>query len=238
MNPETRWARMAVGEEHNEGWDPAINPYIQLHRELGPVVVPHDEAVSWKGRWSQRFGRAAPLQLEVGSGNGFFLSGMAARHTADNWLGVEIRYKRVVLCARKLLERGLSNAAIARYDAWSLADLFEPGEVAGLHVNHPDPWQKHHQAKHRLLGTHFMGWAAEVLPSGAPFRLKTDARTNVETLLASIQGLPFELTLRSDDLRVTGTPWAASPEDDVVTNYQRKTYQKGLPVYGVELRRR
>lgn len=235
MNVETRWSKQR-NDEREESADPAVNPYVQQHRELAPVV-PHDEAVRWKGRWSELFGRSAPLQLEVGSGNGFFLSGMAARHSGDNWLGVEIRYKRVVLCARKILELGVPNARIARYDAWSLADLFGPGEIAGLHVNHPDPWGKQHQHKHRLLGPHFMGWAATVLPPGAPLRLKTDAVSNVQLMLASMQGLPFELTLRSDDLRQTGTPWAAVPEDDVVTNYQRKTYLKGLPVYGVELRR-
>ena len=42
---------------------------------------------------------------------------------AWNVLGVEIRYKRVVLCARKIDKLGLSNALITRYHGAYLDDL-------------------------------------------------------------------------------------------------------------------
>ncbi len=218
-----------------ESAHPELNPYIQLHREIGPPVLTATEAPQWRGRWDQLFGREAPLCLEIGSGNGFFLSGMAALHPERDWVGVEIRYKRVVLCARKIQQKGLSNARIARYDAWSLDDLFLPGTLSGLYVNHPDPWPKENQADKRLLGPFFTAWAARALMPGAELRLKTDYAPNVELLRESLVGQPFEIVGETDDIRAKGAPWG---EDDVITNYQRKFYQRGLPVLALWAKRR
>ena len=214
---------------------PRLNPYVELHREFGPQVIPGEEAPQWRGRWAELSGREAPLHVEIGSGNGFFLSGMAARHPEQDWIGIELRFKRVVLCARKLQQVGATNARIVRYDAFNLDDLFTPASISGLYVNHPDPWAKESQAGRRLLGRPFVAWAAGVLVPGASFRLKTDHAPNVELLLESIQGLPYEVLGQTDDIRRDGSPWG---EDDVITNYQRKFYQRGLPVLGLWVRRR
>lgn len=218
---------------NGRGLRPEVNPYIDSHRDW-EVVIPADEAPSYKGRWPAAFGdRSAPLHLEVGSGNGFFLAGMAGKHPEQNWLGVEIRYKRVVLCAKKIQAVGLKNARIARYDAWRLSDLFHPGDLAGLYVNHPDPWPKERHAKHRLLGPHFCAWASEALTPGARLRLKTDFLGNVELLEASVAGTALRVIGRSDDASGAGPPWPK--EDDVITNYQQKFIRRGLPVYALEL---
>src|SRR5690606_5624318 len=110
-----------------------VNPYVVSHRDFGPELLSADEAWTWRGRWIERFGRDAPLHVELGSGNGFFLSGLAARNPDWDVVGVEIRFKRVVLCAKKIREAGLRNAVIARYHAAYLDDLFEPGTLSGLY---------------------------------------------------------------------------------------------------------
>lgn len=211
------------------------NPYVELHREIGFPAIPADQAPTLRDTWPEVFGGVMPLHLEVGSGNGFFLAGMAARHPEAAWVGVELRYKRVVLCARKILGMNLTNARIVRYDAWCLSELFAPGSLSGLYVNHPDPWPKERDAKKRLLGAHFVTWAASALAPGASFRLKTDFQPNVELLLESAAPLPFDVLGRTSDIRAEGAPWG---DDDVVTNYQRKFYQRGLPVHALWLRRR
>ena len=107
------------------------------------------------GRWDQIFERAAPLHVEIGSGNGFWITHMAGLHPEHNWLGVEIRFKRVVLVARKLRHAGVSNARIVRYDAFMVDEILPDGSVDGLYVNHPDPWPKdrHHKHKHAPTNT-------------------------------------------------------------------------------------
>ena len=213
---------------------PDLNPYLKLHREFGPPVLTSEELREHAGHWDLLFGREAPLHLEIGSGNGFFLAGMASRHPEWNWLGLEKRFKRVVLTARKILAaEAVGNARIGRYDAHCLGDLFGPGSLSGVYLNHPDPWPRDSQAKHRLLGPEFCAELARLLQSGADFRLKTDHWINVEAFLEHTQGLPFVLEGRSDDIARDGAPWP----DDLTTNYQRKFNEREVAVYGIWLRR-
>jgi tRNA (guanine-N7-)-methyltransferase len=165
----------------------------------------------------------------VGTGNGFFLPEMATSHPEWNWLGVEIRYKRVVLTARKIRAAGASNALVARYDAWYLDDLFGADDLLGLYLNFPDPWPRERQEKKRLLGPAFLEWAASALGPGGRLRVKTDSAAQVDRMVEAVQGLPFRVTERCADVDKEGSPWA----DDAVTNYQRKFTARGVAVHAI-----
>ncbi len=212
---------------------PGINPYVATHREFGDELLPASDAKQWRGRWAEYFGREAPLHLEVGSGNGFYLSGMAELHPECDWIGIEIRFKRVVLVARKLRAAGLTNARIARYDARALDELFEPGSLAGVHINHPDPWERESKRHHRLIDRPFLELLTRLCAPGAELRLKTDFGPHVKALLAAASGLPWETAGVTADVDASGPPWP----DDVVTNYQRKARLRGVPVHAALLRR-
>ena len=224
--------RERVPEEYP---NPDANPYLRLHLAFGPPVITAGEAQATGGDWRGVFGRDAPLHVEIGSGNGFFLTGMAGRHPEWDWLGIEIRFKRVILVARKLRAAGIGNARIARYDAFAVEEVLPVGAVAGLYVNHPDPWPKDRHAKHRLLARPFGEFVCRVLAPGARLRIKTDSGAYVEEFLAAVEGLPLRLLGQSAHIARDGTPWPA--EDDVITNYQRKFNERGLPVHGVWLER-
>ncbi len=212
---------------------PEVNPFVTSHREFGEEVLPASEAPAWRGRWNELFGRAAPLHLEVGSGNGFYLSGMAAMHPEADWLGIEIRFKRVVLAAMKLRVGGITNARVARYDARALDDLFLPGSLAGIHVNHPDPWERESRRHHRLIDRGFIESCARWLEPGGELRLKTDFAPHVTALLKVADGLPYSVLGTRTDVDTQGPPWP----DDIVTNYQRKARERGAPVHAAWLRR-
>ena len=150
-------------DEHPQ---PDLNPYVRLHREYAEIV-PGDQAPSYRGRWSEVFGREAPLHLEIGTGNGSFLAAMALAHAEWDFLGVEIRFKRVVQGAKRIRAADLSNARMVRYDAFFLADLFAPASLAAIYLNHPDPWPKGKHEKNRLISKAFLSWAADTLVPGA-----------------------------------------------------------------------
>lgn len=208
------------------------NPYVEEHHTYDEII-PAPEARGLGARQEALFGRLAPLHLEIGSGNGFYLSGMAALHPECDWIGLEIRYKRVVLAAKKLQLGGIRNARVVRWDAFLVEQLFAPGSLAGIHVNHPDPWAKERRAKHRLIGPAFLDAAASLLAPGGELRLRTDFGPHVTALLDAVPGRPFEVLGVRTDLRVEGPPWP----DDVRTNYQRKSDERGAPVEAAWLRR-
>jgi tRNA (guanine-N7-)-methyltransferase len=215
---------------------PDVNPYVATHRAASRLLLPASEAWTWRGRWAELFGREAPLHLEIGSGAGFFLTGMARAHPEWNFLGVELRFKRVVLCARKLDVAGVTNARIARYHAAFLDDLCEDGTVDAIYVNHPDPWPKDRHEKNRLIARWFLEDCARLLRPGGALRIKSDHPPNVARIpeiLASNPDLPFTITGRSDDVVRDGAPWPG----DVETNYQRKKRIAGIPVLAMALSR-
>ena len=63
------------------------------------------------------FGHAAPLEVEVGSGKGLFLSAAAAGDPAANFLGIELLAKYARFTAARLAKRDLSNARVIQGDA-------------------------------------------------------------------------------------------------------------------------
>jgi len=221
---------------------PDINPFLKAHREYGHPLLPASQAWPYRGRWHEAFGRQAPLHVEIGSGNGFFLAELAEQHPEWNVLGIEIRYKRTVLCARKIDAAGVKNALITRYDAWYLDDLFEDASIAGLYVNHPDPWPKDRHEKNRLISRWFLEESCRLLQDGSWLRVKSDYEDNVGRIPRLLQAdgdgeplprLPLQITGRSQDVIEGEAPWP----DDIETNYQSKFRKKGLPVYAIELRR-
>ena len=249
MAPHGRPTPQAPRDETGPRWqdtpledypNPEANPYVLGHTTYGPTLLPASEAQSIGRDWEHRFGRSAPLHVEIGSGNGFFLAELARQHPDWNVLGVEIRYKRVVLCARKIDKLGLKNALIARYHGAYLDDILNPGSVAGFYVNHPDPWPKTRHVKNRLLSRWFLEDCVRFLQPGGWLRVKSDFLDNVERIEGLLDSdgdgqplprLPLNITGRCDDVTRLPAPWS----DDIETNYQSKFRKKGEPVYAIEL---
>ncbi len=230
--PTAEWKfRDLMPDEYHK---PDLNPYLKLHRTMGPPVLTASEGSVFKGKWQSAYKRKAPLHVEIGTGNGFFLAGMADRHREFNWLGLEIRFKRVVQTARKVTKaNAIDNTHVCRYNAHQISDVFAEGEIDALYINHPDPWAKQKQSAHRLLSASFFETIGKLMKPGSILRLKTDHLVNIHGTIKNIVGQPFEIIGKSDDIEKDGAPWP----DDIVTNYQRKFYKKGLPVYALVLRR-
>ncbi len=232
MQPTDGTPRYRFSDRHPDDFpQPDLNPFMRIHRELGDPVVPAFRAQDAGGDWDALFGRSAPLHVEIGSGNGFWITHMAGLHPEWNMLGVEIRFKRVVMVAKKLQAAGVTTARILRYDAFMIEEILPAGGLAGLYVNHPDPWPKDRHAKHRLLARPFGEMVTRLLAPGARLRIKTDQGSYIDEFSEAIRDLPLRILGESRDIARDGTPWPQ--DDDRVTNYQRKFYEKGLPVYAL-----
>jgi tRNA (guanine-N7-)-methyltransferase len=213
---------------------PDLNPYLEMHRTFGPPVLTARQAQGMAGKWETTFGRKASLHLEIGTGNGFFLTEMARRHPEWNWLGMELRFKRVILTARKLKAAGVDGEArVMRYDAHCMDDLFSDNDLDGVYINHPDPWPKDRQAKHRLFSDRFCSLLDRLVSPGSEVRLKTDFVGHIEMLRAHAEAGPWEILGHSQDIARDGAPW----ENDFTTNYQGKFNEIGAPVFALQLRR-
>jgi tRNA (guanine-N7-)-methyltransferase len=143
-----------------------------------------------------------PLEVDLGSGDGTFLLGMAQAHPDRDFLGVERMAGRVSKTLRKIARSGLGNVKILRLEsAYSVAWLLPTARVSRLHLLCPDPWpKKKHEARRLVAQEEFLAGLERILVPGGEFLLKTDDRTYFEDALRSLGGrAPFTRLEWPDD---------------------------------------
>ncbi len=162
----------------------------ETHRE--EWVVP-EEVVDDDGlRWADRFGREAPLVVEIGSGVGETTVALAARHPELNLLAFEVWRPGVAETLARLEEEGLTNVRVCTVDAvWTLEHRMAPGSLAGLWLYFPDPWPKKRHHKRRMVTPAFAAIAADRLRAGAPWRLATDWQEYADRMVEVLDAEPL-----------------------------------------------
>jgi tRNA (guanine-N7-)-methyltransferase len=124
---------------------------------------------------SAHFGRSAPLILEIGFGNGSFLTELAARHPEWNCLGVERAMASVTRAFERLRVAGIQNVRLVHANAyWFLRDVVPHSSLQRIYVSFPDPWPKPGQQRHRLLQAPFWRLAASRLAPDGEFLITSD----------------------------------------------------------------
>ena len=138
-------------------------------------VVP-DEAVDHPGfDWPSRFGREAPLIVEIGSGVGEATAALAAAGPAYDVVALEVWRPGVAHTLGLLAEAGADNVRLLSVDAvWCLEHLFAPGSVEEVWTFFPDPWPKKRHHKRRLVSPEVAALVASRLRPGGLWRLATD----------------------------------------------------------------
>lgn len=92
-----------------------------------------------KAKWRDLFGNDNPIHVEVGSGKGAFVSGMAKQNPDINYIGIDIQKSVLSYALDKVLEAGVSNIKLLWVDGSDLTDYFEDGEIDRLYLNFSDP---------------------------------------------------------------------------------------------------
>jgi tRNA (guanine-N7-)-methyltransferase len=131
---------------------------------------------------------ARPLEVDLGCGDGTFLTGMAAHHPERDFLGVERMLGRVIKTSRKIDTQQLPNARIMRLEsAYTVGWLLPTAGVSRLHLLCPDPWpKKGHTARRLVNQSEFLDGLHRILiDDGGEFLLKTDDQPYFEDALAS-----------------------------------------------------
>jgi tRNA (guanine-N7-)-methyltransferase len=121
------------------------------------------------------FGNDRPLEIEIGCGKGEFIAAVALRHPERNFLGFELRGKRIDNILRKLDPARQPNVRLIRLLVDDQIGRFIPaGSIRRIYIQHPDPWPKRRHAKHRIIQQPFIDTLAYLLPPGGEVELTTD----------------------------------------------------------------
>lgn len=197
---------------------------LAIHPEM---VIQNPE--QWKGRWQERFGNDNPIHIEIGSGKGQFVSGMAKKNPNINYIGIEIQESVLVVALEKALAADVPNLQLLHVNGGQVTDYFEKGEVNQIYLNFSDPWPKKRHAKRRLTHESFLVGYEQVLPPFGELHFKTDNRGLFEYSLASFSQFGLILKQVWLDLHKVDFP------ENVMTEYEEKFSAKGHPIYRVEV---
>jgi len=169
-----------------------------------------------QGHWAEKFGREAPLHVELGCGKGDFISQMAERCPEVNFVGIEMQQTVLYTAAKKVAEKGLKNVRLLVFDINHIEEIFAPGEVARFYINFCDPWPKKRHAKRRLTYRSFLEKYRSLLASGGEIHFKTDNRPLFDFSLGEFDYAGLAVRDISYDLHGENRP------DNIMTEYERK----------------
>ncbi|GEM_PF-994869 len=181
--------------------------------------------------WEAVFGRRAETVLEIGCGKGIFLSEAARARPERDYVGVEIRPKRVAKIAARIAL--LPNCRIIEGDAKPILSAIASGSLSAVWINFPDPWPKRAHAHRRLFATPWLlDEVSRVLGPGGELVIATDVAWYAAEILIALMAS-----------HLLGNPWgpgkpAPRPEGYPVSVHEEKFRAWGRPVYFLRHSRR
>jgi len=116
-----------------------------------------------------------PVFLEIGSGKGEFISEYSLLHPEQNFIGFEVRRKRVDNILRKLDLGKHINVRLATFKIDANIENIIPGNsIEGVFIQHPDPWPKRKHFKRRLVQQTFLDALSKIIRQGGFIQVSTD----------------------------------------------------------------
>ena len=92
------------------------------------------------------------LIVEVGTGNGDFLTYLSKRYKTSFIVGFEIAKEYFIKAKNNIMRELCLNAKISHEDAFiAIRDKFEGKSISKIYINFPDPWPKKRHWKRRFL---------------------------------------------------------------------------------------
>jgi len=198
-----------------------------IHEYDDIVIFSLDEVKP--GCWRECFGSERPIHVELGAGKGDFITGMAKRWPAINFVGIEYEEEILYYAAKKVREQGLTNIRLLPLDSNDIDGLFAPNEIARLYINFCDPWPKKRHAKRRLTDSRLLAKYKTVLSKGGAIIFKTDNERLFEYSLNQFAANGLLLSNISLDLHHYG-----HHIDNVMTEYEKKFSAQGMKIYRCE----
>lgn len=176
-------------------------------------------------RFLRQTGREG-LEVEIGCGNGHFLTATAERHPSRSFLGVDLKMPRCRKALRKAERRGLANVGIVCARGEEVLRHLPDCGVSTFHLYFPDPWPKSRHRRRRFFKMPQLELLAGKLTRGGKLHFVTDFYDYY--VQAKV------LVLLHPRMELLGEP---PPEDALVSMFGRRFVDWGKDIYCVNARR-
>ena len=176
------------------------NKYMCEMLEFPEYLMYNNESVdSYRGKWSEFFQNDNNIYLEIGCGSGNFPVKNAQKFKDRNYIALELRFKRLVLAAKKSKKRNLNNILFIRKRAETILDFIGKNEITGVYVNFPDPWEG--EERKRVVSEDLFSRLDIILKTGGKLFFKTDHEQYYEDVLELVNSIDnYKVIYRTRDL--------------------------------------
>ena len=190
------------------------------------------EPLANKGRWASQFARPRqPIHLELGCGKGGFLARLALTHPENNYLGIDITDKVLILAKRNIERlyaaenRTPDNVMIMSLDIERILNAFdETDKVQRIYINFCNPWNKKAgHKKHRLTYPRQLLLYRTRLEDGGETYVKTDAARPFADSLRYFPPAGLQITWMTRDLHADEPAW------NIRTEHEAMYTAEGIP---------
>jgi tRNA (guanine-N7-)-methyltransferase len=187
-------------------------------------VIPHSRySLTEQLDLEKIFGRRAPLQVDLGCGDGSFLCALGQRLPEKNFLGIERLLGRIRSSARKAANLG--NVRLLQMESsYAVRYLLPAGSVETFYLLFPDPWPKRRHHRRRIVTPDFLTSVHTALEKNGVIYIATDHLDyfrKIKEIAGSASG--FVIAKVDAELPPSG--------------FELVFRQKGAPIYSLALRK-
>ena len=170
------------------------------------------------------------VDLEIGSGKGLFLVGMATKFPNRNFVGIEKNVTCSGFTAKKLVESELGNVKLIDDDAANVISEINDKSINNILLNFSDPWPKRRHFKRRLTSEKFLSAYHRILKDDGMIFFKTD---NVDLFEYSL------ITFQENNFIIIDVQRDYKGDDDFdhITEYEMAFREEGTPINRVKLKK-
>jgi tRNA (guanine-N7-)-methyltransferase len=175
---------------------------------------------------SEIFGNEKKLALEVGFGDGAFLVETARSNLELNFVGIEIKEKRLKKAVKRIEKEKLENVKLLIMDVRiAIEEVFSLNTFNEIYINFPDPWPKERHKKHRIIDPDFLKELSRIMKPEAVLEIASDHEEYISYILTTLDETEnFECSLPPPG-------YVNSLPDRPTTKYEKEFREEGKKIY-------
>ena len=170
-----------------------------------------------------------PVALEIGCGKGGFVIELAKREPNVNFLALEKMSNVILTPLEEVKKQGLENVRFLNIRAECIPCYVPEGSLETIYLNFSTPLPKLGYVTQRLTHRGFVETYKKLLKKGGRIIQKTDDRAFFDFSLEEFKACGLRLENVTYNLHEKG-----NPEWNIVTEYEAKWVERGLPIHRVE----
>lgn len=213
------------------------NIYVKaLLEDYSKYAFDEGRAPENKGLWRSQIFATTPdkkMDVEIGTGNGYYFAHRAAKYPDRCLVGLEIKYKPLVQTIRRAINAGCENARICRFHAMDLEKVFADGEIDDIIIHHPDPWVSPRKPKNRIFNRHMLKVMHRLQKPGTTIEFKTDSREYFLWALEEMVDAPYDIVRQTQNLHQS--EWAS---ENFITHFEKIFMRQSVEINYMLLKRR